>query len=82
MHMSKRKLKFWNIPITTHLDECVERAVQQGSFVSKSDFVREAVREKLEKIGEPDPIEIPTEIDLEELERQVAQIMAQEAKKQ
>jgi Arc/MetJ-type ribon-helix-helix transcriptional regulator len=64
------------------LDECVERAVQQGSFVSKSDFVREAVREKLEKIGEPDPIEIPTEIDLEELERQVAQIMAQEAKKQ
>jgi len=80
--MSKRKLKFWNIPVTAHLDECVERAVQQGSFVSKSDFVREAVREKLEKIGEPDPVEIPTEIDLEELERQVAQIMAQEAKKQ
>lgn len=48
--MPKRKLKFWNIPVTAHLDECVERAVQVNSFVSKSDFVRDAVREKLAQI--------------------------------
>jgi Arc/MetJ-type ribon-helix-helix transcriptional regulator len=46
--MIKKKLKFWNIPVTAHLDECVETAVRANSYVSKSDFVREAVREKLE----------------------------------
>ncbi len=49
--MEKRKLKFWNIPVTAQLDECVERAVQINAHVSKSDFVRDAVREKLTKMG-------------------------------
>ena len=83
--MNKRKLKFWNIPVTAHLDQCVERVVQEGSFVSKSDFVREAVREKLAKISAPDVDELEKlveEIDLDELERQVAQIIGREAKKQ
>jgi Arc/MetJ-type ribon-helix-helix transcriptional regulator len=82
MKMNKRKLKFWNIPVTAHLDRCVERAVQEGSFVSKSDFVREAVREKLAKVGRSDLNELEEEIDLAALERQVAQVMEQEAKKQ
>jgi Arc/MetJ-type ribon-helix-helix transcriptional regulator len=49
--MSKRKLKFWNIPVTAHLDECLERAVQVNAHVSKSDFVRDAVRGKLAEMG-------------------------------
>ena len=80
--MVKRKLKFWNIPVTAHLDQCVERAVQAGSFVSKSDFVRNAVREKLERMDASNVSELPEEIDLDDLERQVAQIRAQEVEKQ
>jgi Arc/MetJ-type ribon-helix-helix transcriptional regulator len=49
--MTRRKLKFWNIPVTAHLDDCLENAVQVDAHVSKSDFVREAVREKLERMG-------------------------------
>jgi Arc/MetJ-type ribon-helix-helix transcriptional regulator len=60
--MSKRKLKFWNIPVTAYLDECLERAVQVNSHVSKSDFVRDAVREKLAKIGL-----LPEEADFKEV---------------
>jgi Arc/MetJ-type ribon-helix-helix transcriptional regulator len=61
--MSKKKLKFWNIPVTAYLDECVEGAVQANSYVSKSDFVREAVREKLEMLDllqkEMNTMEVP-----------------------
>jgi len=46
-----KKLKVWSIPVTQALDEAVERAVQQNAHVSKSDFVRDAVREKLRKMG-------------------------------
>jgi Arc/MetJ-type ribon-helix-helix transcriptional regulator len=49
--MSRRKLKFWNIPVTEHLDACLENAVKVNAHVSKADFVREAVREKLSKMG-------------------------------
>jgi Arc/MetJ-type ribon-helix-helix transcriptional regulator len=46
-----KRLRFWNIPVTQALDEAVERAVQSNAHVSKSDFVRDAVREKLRKMG-------------------------------
>jgi Arc/MetJ-type ribon-helix-helix transcriptional regulator len=49
--MAKKRLRFWNIPVTQVLDEAVERAVQSNAHVSKSDFVRDAVREKLRKMG-------------------------------
>lgn len=50
--MPKRKdLKYWNIPVTEHLDNVVEKAVQLNAHVSKSDFIRSAVREKLSIIG-------------------------------
>ena len=46
----KRKLRFWNIPVTEQLDEYVERAMREDTHVSKSDFVRDAVREKLARM--------------------------------
>jgi len=50
--MAKRKdLLFWNIPVTRTLDEAVETAIQEDMHVSKSDLVREAVREKLAAMG-------------------------------
>jgi len=50
-NMTSKKLKFWNIPVTEILDECLEKAVRENSYVSKSDFVRDAVREKLAEMG-------------------------------
>jgi len=41
----------WSIPVTQALDEAVEKAVRKNAHVSKSDFIRDAVREKLRKMG-------------------------------
>jgi len=50
--MSGRKqLVYWNVPVPKSLDEIVEHVVIYDSHVSKSDLIREAVREKLEKMG-------------------------------
>jgi len=49
--MGRRKLTFWKVPVTPLLDEMLEKAVEQNAHVSKSDFIREAVREKLAKMG-------------------------------
>ena len=50
--MPKREdMKYWNLPVTPHLDKVLEKAVRLNSHVSKSDFVRSAVREKLASIG-------------------------------
>jgi Arc/MetJ-type ribon-helix-helix transcriptional regulator len=46
-----KKLKMWSIPVTQALDEAVEKAVRKNAHVSKSDFIRDAVREKLRKMG-------------------------------
>lgn len=46
-----RELKVWRVPITPKLDSILERALEVNAYVSKSDFIREAVREKLAKMG-------------------------------
>lgn len=52
MYMPKRKdMKYWNIPVTPHLDRVLGKAVTLNAHVSKSDFVRSAVREKLAAMG-------------------------------
>jgi Arc/MetJ-type ribon-helix-helix transcriptional regulator len=50
--MSRSKqLVYWNVPVPKTLDKAVEDAVDHDSHVSKTDLIREAVREKLEKMG-------------------------------
>ena len=49
--MAKRKLKFWNVPVTEPLDDALEHAVKVNAHVSKADFIREAVRGKLDRMG-------------------------------
>ena len=50
--MPKRKdMRYWNIPVTEHFDNILKKAVTLNSHVSKADFVRDAVREKLAHIG-------------------------------
>jgi len=50
--MGKRKdMKYWNIPVTPHLNDILEKAVALNAHVSKSDLIRCAVREKLAAMG-------------------------------
>jgi hypothetical protein len=41
----------WCIPVTNTLDEAVEKAVSKDSHISKSEFVRDAVRKQLVEMG-------------------------------
>jgi Arc/MetJ-type ribon-helix-helix transcriptional regulator len=41
----------WNIPVPKALDEALEEAVEKDTHSTKSDFVRDAVRHKLEELG-------------------------------
>jgi Arc/MetJ-type ribon-helix-helix transcriptional regulator len=56
--MPKRKnMRYWNIPVTPHLDDVLERAVTLNAHVSKSDLIRSAVREKLQAMGLKDQLD-------------------------
>ena len=41
----------WNIPVSKVLDEALEEAVRKDTHSTKSDFVRDAVRRRLEEMG-------------------------------
>ena len=41
----------WNIPVSKVLDDALEKAIQLDTHSTKSDFVRDVVRRKLEKMG-------------------------------
>lgn len=49
--MSKQEKTKWSIPVPKKLDEALEKAVSQDSHVSKSEFVRDAVRKQLQTMG-------------------------------
>jgi Arc/MetJ-type ribon-helix-helix transcriptional regulator len=50
--MGKRKdVAYWNIPVPKILNEIVEKAIELDTHSTKSDFVRDAVREKLAVMG-------------------------------
>ncbi len=51
LNMSRNRLPVWTVPTTKTLDDLVEEAVASDTHVSKSDLIREAVREKLAKMG-------------------------------
>jgi Arc/MetJ-type ribon-helix-helix transcriptional regulator len=47
----KNKTTNWNIPVPKVLDEALEQAVLCDSHSSKAEFVRDAVRRRLEEMG-------------------------------
>lgn len=49
--LRKRKFQFWKVLVTPHLNHLLEKAVTQDAHVTKSDFIRCAVREKLSVMG-------------------------------
>jgi metal-responsive CopG/Arc/MetJ family transcriptional regulator len=42
---------FWCIISPKTLDDALEKAVQEGTYRTKSDLVRDAVRRRLEELG-------------------------------
>jgi len=49
--LSKQEKRNWNIPVSKTLDDALEKAVDFDSHSSKSEFVRDAVRRRLEAMG-------------------------------
>jgi Arc/MetJ-type ribon-helix-helix transcriptional regulator len=49
--LSKQEKTNWNIPVSKTLDDALEQAVNLDSHSSKSEFVRDAVRRRLENMG-------------------------------
>ncbi len=49
----KREMTMWSIPVTKRLDEAVEQAVNSDMHVTKSDLVRDAVRQLLKQMNVP-----------------------------
>jgi Arc/MetJ-type ribon-helix-helix transcriptional regulator len=49
--MSNKEITNWNIPVPRTLDNALEEAVKRDTHISKSDFVRDAVRRRLEDLG-------------------------------
>ena len=51
LNVSRPRLPVWTVPVTDTLDKLLEEAVNTNTNVSKSDLIREAVREKLAQMG-------------------------------
>ena len=44
----KKRGKIWHLQVSDHLNEKLEEYIELDSFSTKSEFIREAVRERLE----------------------------------
>lgn len=51
MSIKKKMSTRWNIPVPKVLDDALEEAVRRDMHSTKSDFVRDAVRRRLEEMG-------------------------------
>lgn len=47
--MSKRNRTIWHLEVPPHLNEKLEDYISRDSFTTKSEFIRAAVRDRLEK---------------------------------
>lgn len=58
MEKPKEKTAVWNIQVPKPLDEAVDKLITQNFHMTKAEFIREAVREKLTKHGIPPPLTV------------------------
>jgi len=49
--MEKRESACWNLQVPRSLDEAVDEAVVKDWYYTKTEFIRDAVREKLRRMG-------------------------------
>ena len=61
----RKRLPCWSVPVTEGLDNLVEEAVAYDTHVSKSDLIRDAVREKLQRMRVKDPSHVVENVTAE-----------------
>lgn len=47
----EKEMVFWQIQVKASFNRIVEEVIDKDTHSSKSEFIRQAVREKLEKMG-------------------------------
>jgi len=47
----RRSITYWNVPVPRSLNEALEKALEIDTHISKADFIRDAVRRELERMG-------------------------------
>jgi len=48
---TEREMVFWQIQVRSGFNKIVEDVIERDTHSSKSEFIRQAVREKLERLG-------------------------------
>ena len=48
---NRREISVWNLQVPKLLDEAIEKAIEMDFHMTKSEYIRDAVREKLLKQG-------------------------------
>ena len=51
MSKAEKALTNWNVQVSKCLDDALEEAVNKDTHNTKSDFIRDAVRRRLEDMG-------------------------------
>jgi Arc/MetJ-type ribon-helix-helix transcriptional regulator len=49
--VEREKITWWSIPVPRRLDEALEEAIKRDWHRTKAEFIREAVRKELERMG-------------------------------
>lgn len=47
----KNDLTYWNVPVNRMLNKALEDAIKLAGYRTKTEFIREAVRRRLEELG-------------------------------
>ena len=47
----KNDLTYWNVPVNIPLNKALEEAIKLAGYRTKTEFIRDAVRRRLEDLG-------------------------------
>ena len=47
----KNDLTYWNVPVNIPLNKALEEAIKLAGYRTKTEFIRDAVRRRLEELG-------------------------------
>jgi len=42
---------YWNVPVNRPLNDALEEAIEKAGYRTKTEFIRDAVRRRLEELG-------------------------------
>jgi len=45
------KLTYWSVPVNRLLNKALEEAIEKAGYRTKTEFIRDAVRRRLEELG-------------------------------